>query len=96
MYCPQNVKNVNYITLRIPDYKGGPGNPSAPLTNFRSSAAMRGAKFHGNTCRDSTTRIRSIQWLAKVCTERRSSYVMSLNCILMRGEITGQIIKVKQ
>ena len=31
MYCPQNVKNGNYILLRIPENKGGPGNPSAPI-----------------------------------------------------------------
>ena len=29
-------------------------------TNFRSRYAMRGAKFHGNTCRDTTTSILSI------------------------------------
>ena len=40
--CPQNVKNVNYILLRIPENKGGLGNPSASIdvntfrtTNFR-------------------------------------------------------------
>ena len=56
MYCPQNV---NYILLRIPENKGGPGNPSVPIdvnafrtTNFRCCSAMRGAEFHGNTGRD--------------------------------------------
>ena len=46
---------------------GGPGNPSAPIDvnafrtiNFRSRSAMRDAEIHGNTRRDSTTRILSI------------------------------------
>ena len=67
MYCPQNVKNSNYILLRIPENKGGPGNPSTPIdvnafrtTNFQSRFALRGAEFHGNNHRDSTTRIPSI------------------------------------
>ena len=40
---PQKVCDGNYFLLRIPDDKGGPGNPSAPIdvnpfrtTNFRS------------------------------------------------------------
>ena len=67
MYCPQNVKNGNYILLGIPENKGGPGNPSIPIdvnafrtTNFQSRFALRGAEFHGNNHRDSTTRIPSI------------------------------------
>ena len=35
------------------------GKIDAP-TSFRSSSAMRGAEFHGKTCRDGQTRIRSI------------------------------------
>ena len=67
MYGPQKVSVGNKYLLRIPDDKGGPGNPSAPIdvnafhtTNFRSRFAMRGAEFHGNSRRDSTTRIPSI------------------------------------
>ena len=45
--------------IRSTTNKGGPGNNSAPIdinavhtTNFRSTSAMRGAEFHGNTrCR---------------------------------------------
>ena len=62
MYGPQH-----YFLLRIPDNKGRPGNPSAPIdvnafrtTNFRSRSAMHDAEFHGNSRRDSTTRILSI------------------------------------
>ena len=43
VFCPQNVKNGNYILLGIPENKGGRGNPSAPIdvnafrtTDFRS------------------------------------------------------------
>ena len=68
MYCPQNVKNGNYILLTIRENKGGPGNPSAPIdfnafrtTNVRSSTAMRGAEFHRNTGSDGPTRIPSIK-----------------------------------
>ena len=67
MYGPQNVIIGSYFMLRITDHKEGQRNPSAPIdvnafrtTNFRSRSAMRGAEFHGNTRRDSTTRILSI------------------------------------
>ena len=67
MFRSQKVCRGDNILLRFPENKGGPGNPSAPIdvnafhtTNIRSSSAMRGAEFHGNTRRDSTTRIRSI------------------------------------
>ena len=67
MFWPQDVRIGSYFMLRIPDHKGGPGNPSAPIgfngksaTNFRSRSAMRGAEFHGNSGRDGTTRILSI------------------------------------
>ena len=40
---PENSSVGSYFLLRIPDHKGGPGNPSAPIginafrtTNFRS------------------------------------------------------------
>ena len=53
--------------LRNTDHKEGPRNPSAPIgfnafrtTNFRSSSAMRGAEFHGNSRCDGLTRIPSI------------------------------------
>ena len=43
LYDPQKVSISNHFWLRIPDHKGGPGNPSAPIainafrtTNFRS------------------------------------------------------------
>ena len=46
---------------------GGPGNHSAPIdlnafhtTNFRSQFPMRGAEFHRNTRRGSTTCILSL------------------------------------
>ena len=68
MFRPQNVNVGSYFLQRIPDDKGGPGNPSASIdvnafrtTNFRFSPAMRGSEFQGNTCRDSTTRILSIE-----------------------------------
>ena len=67
MFRSQKYGRGDAFWLRIPDDKGGPGNPSAPIdvnafrtTNFRSRSAMRGAEFHGNTRRDSTTRIPSI------------------------------------
>ena len=54
--------------LRSTEKSGGPRNPSAPIdvnafsnTNFRSLCAMRAAEFHGNTRRDSTTHILSIE-----------------------------------
>ena len=67
MFWSQKVCRGDNILIRFPENTGGPGNPSAPIqvnafrtTNFRSSSAMRGAEFHGNTRRDSTTRILSI------------------------------------
>ena len=67
MFWSQKVSKDDHFLLRIPEDKGGPGNPYAPIgfngksaTNFRSRSAMRGAEFHGNTRRDSTTRILSI------------------------------------
>ena len=57
--CVLVSKRGENILLRFPENKGGLGNPSAPIhvnafstTNFRSQSAMRGAEFHGNTCRD--------------------------------------------
>ena len=68
LFWPQKISFGNNIMLRFPEIKGGPGNPCAPIdvnafrtTNFRSSLAMCGAKFHGNTRRDGPTRILSIQ-----------------------------------
>ena len=72
MFWSQKYGRGDDFWLRIPDDKGGPGNPSAPIdvnafrtTNFRSRSAVRGAEFHGNTRRDSTTRIPSIQCRAR-------------------------------
>ena len=67
MFCSQKVCRGDDILLRSTENTRWPGNLSAPIevnafrtTNFRSSSAMRGAEFHGNTRRDSTTRILSI------------------------------------
>ena len=67
MFWPKNVNVGSYFLQRIPDDKGGPRNPSAPIdvnafrtTNFRSSSAMRIAEFPWVTLRDTTTRILSI------------------------------------
>ena len=67
LYDPQNIITSSYFLRGFPNHQGGPGNPSAPIgfngksiTNIRSRSAMRGAEFHGNTRRDSTTRILSI------------------------------------
>ena len=67
MYWPQNVSRDYNLLIRSIIHEGGPGNPFAPIgfngksaTNFRSSSAMRGAEFHGNSGRDGTTRILSI------------------------------------
>ena len=64
VYWSQKVSLGNYFFLRLPDDKGRPGNPSAPIdvnafctTNFRSRFAMLGAENHGNTRRDGPTRI---------------------------------------
>ena len=55
MYDTQKVSSGNHFLLRIPNDKGGPGNPSAPIdfnafraTNFWSRFGMRGAEIHGN------------------------------------------------
>ena len=68
MFWSQNVRKDDNILLRFTDNTLGPGNPSTPIdvnmfrtTNFWSRSAMRGAEFHGNTRRDSTTRILSIR-----------------------------------
>ena len=78
MFLPQNVCMGSYLMLRIADQKRGSRNPSAPIgvnafrtTNIRSQSAMRGADFHGNTCRDGPTRIPSIR------TERGSVWRVS-------------------
>ena len=67
MFWSQKVCRGDNILLRFHENKGGPGNPFAPIhvntfrtTNIRSSSAMRGAKFHGNTGRDGPNRIPSI------------------------------------
>ena len=68
LYGPQKITIDNYFLLSIPKEEGGPENPSIPIgvnafrtTNFRSSSAMRGTKFHGNTYRDGPTRILIIE-----------------------------------
>ena len=73
MYGPQNVTIDNYLLLRIPDDKGGPGNPYAPIginafrtTNFWYRSAMPGAEFHGDTRLDVPTRIPSINLTLKI------------------------------
>ena len=67
MFWSQKVGRGDNILLGFTENAGGPRNPSAPIdvnafrtTNFRSPSAMRGAEIHGNSGRDSTTRIRSI------------------------------------
>ena len=67
MFWSQKYGRCDDFWQRNPDHKGGPGNPCAPIdvnafrtTNFWSRSAMGGDEFHGNTRRDSTTRIPSI------------------------------------
>ena len=68
MFWSQKGGRGDTILLRFTENTGGPRNPSASIdvnafrtTNFRSPFAMRGAEIHGNSGRDSTTRIPSIQ-----------------------------------
>ena len=67
MFGPLKVCRGIYLLLRIPDDRGEPETPTAPIdvnafhtTNFRSTSAMLGAEFNGNTHCESTTRILSI------------------------------------
>ena len=67
MFSSQKYRRGNYFSIRSTENSGGRGNPFSTIginafrtTNFRSSSAMRVAEFHGNTGRDSTTRILSI------------------------------------
>ena len=67
MFWSQRVCRDDNTVLRFTENRAGPGNPLAPIhvnafriTNFRSQSAMHGVEFHGNTRRDSTTRILSI------------------------------------
>ena len=68
MHWPQNVCRGDNFLHRSTENWGGRGNPifatganAFRTTNFRFLSAMRGAEFHGNSGRDSTTRILSIQ-----------------------------------
>ena len=68
MYWPQNVGRGVYFLLRCTKNVGGRGNPFSAIganafrtTNSQSRSAMRGTEFHGNTRRDSTTRIHGIK-----------------------------------
>ena len=70
MLQPQTMCRGDNILRRFIENTGGPRNASAPIhvnafctTNFWSSSAMRAAEFHGNTRRDSTTRILSYLFL---------------------------------
>ena len=67
MFSSQKYRRGNHVFLRSTENSGGRDNPFSTIginafrtTNFRSSSAMRGAEFHGNTGRESTTRILSI------------------------------------
>ena len=62
MYWPQKFSRGSHFWLRSTENAGGWGNPffaigfnAKSATNFRSSSAMRGAEFHGNTRRDGPT-----------------------------------------
>ena len=66
----QKYSRGDNFLIRSTENSGEQGNPFSaiginanPVTNFRSGSAMRGAEFHGNTRRDTTTRILSIQHL---------------------------------
>ena len=67
MYWPQKFSRGYHFFGEKYRKCRGPGNPFSAIgvnaksaTNFRSSSAMCGAEFHGNTRRDGPTRIHSI------------------------------------
>ena len=56
MYGPQKVDTGDDFLLRLTKNTGGQRNPFSTIgfngestTNLRSSSAMRGAEFHGNS-----------------------------------------------
>ena len=68
MFWSQKYSRGHHFFIRSLENSGGRGNPlfatganAFRTTNFRSRFAMRGAEIHGNTRRDSATRIPSIE-----------------------------------
>ena len=84
VYWPQMFSRGSHFLLRSTENAGGRGNPffaigfnAKSATNFRSSSAMRGAEFHGNTRCDGPTRIRSIYTLGYMIDHFTSTMCVS-------------------
>ena len=96
MYWSQKVGRGDYFLQRSAEITGGRSNPFSPIganafrtTNFRSRFAMRGAEIHGNTCRDSTTRIPGI-----VTADARCSSYQGITSTLPSHSCEGLIANI--